>query len=398
MAKKKANQSVAKSKSKVCNKCDTNNPLNTKSCINCGAKKFAPDWVKRKKSISRFLSVQVTTSNPQFGKQEDRVTLSKWWPGGASSFHIPNPDQWTKIKDAIDGDLAGELKWASKKEIIKNITASKNEDKSISRDLKKLAIQYPELIGDATKVISQQAKKVSSVDEAVKLNKQLSEALENASSGFKEAFGRLIQELPKQKIRAVEGLADALEKWSLHQILSVAQEVRQRLDTIELFKERVLDEKTYEIIGENSIHRILEQSMWMIDERYWLMHSNSTLRTIIGDKLEKKDKKYAKKRPDFVCGMIGQKLILIELKRPSHKLEIEDLNQLETYLTIASDYSTEFKSSEAYLIGQSISSDLERRKKFRSNNFHVMTFTDLISDAEKRYKDYLRHYNAIQED
>jgi hypothetical protein len=89
--------------------------------------------------------------------------------------------------------------------------------------------------------------------------------------------------------------------------------------------------------------------------------------------------------------------VLIELKRPSHTLEIEDLNQLETYLTIASEYSTEFKSSEAYLIGQSISPDLERRKKFRSSNFHVMTFTDLISDAEKRYKDYLKHYKALQE-
>jgi len=394
----KAKRSKTTSKYKICNKCDASNSSLSKQCTQCGSKKFAPEWVKDKRSISRYLSVQITASNPEFGKPQDRLTLSKWWPGGASTFHIPTPEQWASIKNAIDGDLAGVLKWASKTELVKNISSYKREGKAVARDLKKIAAQYPDIVGDATSAIAAQAKKFSSVDDAFNMSKKLSDALKNASSGFKDAFLRLVDELPKQKIKAVEGLADALEKWELHQILSVAQEVRKRLDTIELFRERVLDEKTYEIIGDNSIHRILEQSMWMVDERYWLMHSNSTLRTIIGDKLAKKDARFAKKRPDFVCGSIGSKLIIIELKRPSHKLDIDDLNQLETNLTLASEYSTEFKSAEGYLIGQAIDSDLERRKKYSSSNFHIMTFSDLINDAERRYKDYLKHYKAIQED
>ena len=52
--------------------------------------------------------------------------------------------------------------------------------------------------------------------------------------------------------------------------------------------------------------------------------------------MNKKDrKKYGKKRPDFVCGTVGEKLILLELKKPYHQLQIKDLNRLENYLAMA---------------------------------------------------------------
>ncbi len=51
--------------------------------------------------------------------------------------------------------------------------------------------------------------------------------------------------------------------------------------------------------------------MWMLDERYWLMHSNETLRTIVGEKIDKDPKK----RPDFVCGLIGKKLMQLKFKK-----------------------------------------------------------------------------------
>jgi hypothetical protein len=62
------------------------------------------------------------------------------------------------------------------------------------------------------------------------------------------------------------------------------------------------------------------------DERYWLLHSNGTLRTFIGDEMLKKDRKhFGAKRPDFACGAIGDKLIILELKRPSHRDEYKDI-------------------------------------------------------------------------
>lgn len=184
-------------------------------------------------------------------------------------------------------------------------------------------------------------------------------------------------------------MSELLKTWSLKQITSISNQVIERVRTLELFKDRVLDDRTYEIRGDDSIHRILERAMWIIDERYWLLHSNVTLRKIVGDEVVKANKGNEKKRPDFVCGSVGEKLIIVELKRPSHPLEIDDLNQLENYLSII-EQKHSGKTFECYLIGKTISAELERKKKYRGSQFKVRTFSDLIDDTEKRYKEYLQ--------
>ena len=135
--------------------------------------------------------------------------------------------------------------------------------------------------------------------------------------------------------------------------------------------------------------------MWMIDERYFLLKSNKTLRDFIGKEMSKKDKKrHGDKRPDFVCGSVGDKLIIVELKRPSKTLNIEDLNQLETYLTVIEAYSTKYRSHEAYLMGNKQDEDLIKRSKFRSSIFKIWTYTDLIDNTETRYQEFLRHIQS----
>lgn len=178
--------------------------------------------------------------------------------------------------------------------------------------------------------------------------------------------------------------AKLLEEIKLHDVNSFAEIVKTRIQKLDFFKQISKDPKTYEIKGPNSIHRFLESNMWILDERYWLMHSNSQLRTIVGEKVDSDPQK----RPDFVCGQVGEKLIIIELKRPSHSLGTPDLNQLENYLKIIELHFTDYESFEAYLVGHTISDDLLKTKKYRSTNFKIKTYSDFIADAEKRYSEF----------
>ena len=166
--------------------------------------------------------------------------------------------------------------------------------------------------------------------------------------------------------------------------MNVAQQVKSRLDTIELFETQTENEKTFEITGDNSIDRILERAMWLINERYWLLQSNKSLRWFIGDEMSKRDRKrYGKNRPDFVCGTIDNRLIILELKRPSHRLTVDDLNQLETYMVVAEDY-TNSSSIEGYLVGRKGDEELVRRLR-RRRGFHVLYYAELIEQARTRY-------------
>jgi hypothetical protein len=108
--------------------------------------------------------------------------------------------------------------------------------------------------------------------------------------------------------------------------------------------------------------------------------------------MSKKDiKRYGKKRPDFVCGSIGNKLVIVELKRPSKILNYEDFNQLEEYLFIAEQYSTQYSRYEAYLVGNKQDDELIRRKKFKISSFNILTYSDLVDKTRARYQDYLKN-------
>lgn len=88
------------------------------------------------------------------------------------------------------------------------------------------------------------------------------------------------------------------------------------------------------------------------------------------------------RRPTYILG----------LKRPAHELTVDDLNQLETYVTLADKYKT-FSSYSAYLVGSKVNADLKARMKHRSNNFKILFYADIIEGVRGRYKDFLGSLN-----
>jgi hypothetical protein len=155
------------------------------------------------------------------------------------------------------------------------------------------------------------------------------------------------------------------------QIAAVATEVKRRVGLLTMFKACVLDDRTYEIRGDGSIHRLLELAMWIVDEHYWLMFSNSQLRTIVTDQLVKEDKKHELERPDFVCGTVDKRLIILEIKRPSHTLTVQDYNQLVRYVVLGEKYHTDHTGFDAILVGQKKSDELDRTLKVLGNRIKV---------------------------
>lgn len=386
-AKKKAAKKKA-AKFKVCSKCSTENPIKAESCKSCGKKRFEPEWVKAHRPLNRQFSVQITSSNPQFGEVSERITLSKWWPGGRATFHFPKAGQWDQVKKIINEDLGPKLGWESAEKLVKSATEKGAKSHSGKKDIAKLARDHPDFLKELIAALDPDKLSKQDFDSIVETFGQISDVLTNANAGFREAYLAIVKKLPKQKQRALEDLALLLEGWSLNVVTNVAQQVQARLETIDLFEKQIEDPRTFEIRGDKSIHRILERAMWLVNEEYWLLHSNRTLRVQIGNEMSKKDKKrYGKHRPDFVCGTVGNRLIILELKRPGHKLDIEDMNQLETYLAVAKKY---FKASSArgYLVGSSIDEELERRLEFRKGS-EILFYANVIDSTKKRYREFL---------
>lgn len=387
--KKKATYKKKITKFKVCSKCSTENLISAELCKSCGKSRFEPEWVKAHRPLNRQFSVQITSSNPQFGNVEERITLSKWWPGGRAIFHFPKAGQWEKVVEIINDDLGPKVGWETVASLVDSATKKGATSASGKKDIAKLAKDHPDFLKELIAAIDPDKFSKQDFGAIVETFGQISDVLTNANAGFREAYLAIVKKLPKQKQRALEDLALLLEGWSLNVVTNVAHQVQARLETINLFEKQIEDPRTFEILGDKSIHRILERAMWLVNEEYWLLHSNRTLRVQIGDEMSKKDKKrYGKKRPDFVCGTVGNRLIILELKRPGHKLDIDDMNQLETYLAVAKKY---FKASSTrgYLIGSTINDELERRLEFRKGT-EILFYANVIDSTKKRYHEFLK--------
>jgi ribosomal protein L40E len=388
--KKGKNKAAIKRKYQLCDTCGAHNRLKATECKECGGKRFAPDWVKEVRRINRSFSVQVNRAHPESKSDKPHLTLYKWWPGGRQTFNINTADHWAEVKRIVEVELGEFLGWKTADEIKASVESESKKALAAKKQIKNLVGQNPKFVTQVIKELK--LDKVSEEDFP-----KLSEAIGDLAQIFigideaqRTAIKKLIKQLPKQGKKAIEELSTLMEELTAGQIAAVAGEVNRRVGLLNTFKERVLDDRTYEITGEGSIHRLLEQAMWIVDERYWLMHSNRQLRTVVAKELAKEDKKLEKQRPDFVCGTVDRKLIIIEIKRPSHTLGVADLNQLERYVMLCQKYNAELTSYEAILVGQKESDDLTRTRKLRGGSQKVQTYTQLIDDTERRYADYLK--------
>lgn len=377
-----------KRKPRICDSCGAENKATARECSACGSERFAPKWIRQLRRVNRSFAVQVTDPHPKADSKEPRLTLYKWWPGNRATFNINTADQWAEVTRIVEVDLAEHLGWKTAEEIEASSAAEDARDAKAEKQIKGLVRSDPKFIAQVLRELRLDTVSEEDLPKLGEAIGDLADILMGVDEAQRAAIRKLVKQLPKQGEKAIRELSALMEELTAGQIAAVAGEVKRRVGLLDTFKERVLDDRTYEITGDGSIHRLLEKAMWIVDERYWLMHSNRQLRTIVTKQLAKEDDKFKEKRPDFVCGTVDRKLIVIEIKRPSHTLDVADLNQLEHYVLLCEKYDDDLSGYEAILVGQKASDDLSRTLKMRKG-FRFRTYTQLIDDTERRYADYL---------
>lgn len=314
-------------------------------------------------------------------------------------FSIPNESQLKVIQELI---LKGakELDWKVDSAINIQITEDKTDKIKSSKPSatvsKSVDLDIPDEIIDFFEQNPAVVEKFLSLkiqgydfDYIFQLLQILDKAVLNSSERIRVAFKEVVEKIAKEDAKSMQELSDLMEKYNLIQITSVTNLVKYRLDTIKNLEMMIQDEKTYEINTDKSVHRLLEKNMWLIDEQYWIAQSNQSLRTFIGNEIEKKHKKYKLKRPDFACVDFENRLIILELKRPKVELKKDELDQAELYLRIIKYYKAEsYKSILVILIGNRISTEakdiIENRK-----NVEIKTYQELLAKTRKRYTKFL---------
>lgn len=202
-----------------------------------------------------------------------------------------------------------------------------------------------------------------------------------------ESVQKIITEvlgLPKEEQNK---LAELLGNTTLSSIISSATIVANRLNFLDSLSELLFGQKTKKSFTErDQLHKILENESWIFDEEFALSQTEVTLNKVLekhlsklGDRSDTTDTVDPVLLPDGRQGRIDLMLskinqpragefdyLVVELKRPSKKIDSEVLNQIEKYaIAVAED--ERFLHTKANWTFLAISNELDSYAKRKAN-------------------------------
>jgi len=171
-----------------------------------------------------------------------------------------------------------------------------------------------------------------------------------------ESLQKILTEVLNLDQEKQKELAELLEKTDLTNIIKCAKTVSNRLNFLIGLENLVYDRETKnKLLERDQLHKIVENEAWIFDENFTLSASEATLNEVLQIHIDKLGKRCDDDTPvkresgnqgrvDLLLGLAIRPRedemdhLVVELKRPSKKIDTEVLDQARSYaLAIAGD-------------------------------------------------------------
>lgn len=228
-----------------------------------------------------------------------------------------------------------------------------------------------------------------------------------------KAIQKILNEVLNLNNEERDMFAELLGKMELTSIIQSAKVVADRLAFIHGL-EYLLDEHKKDLREVDQLHKILEREVWLFDENFTLSVSDQNLVKVLEAHLNKLGKRSDDvvstdiegnhlKRTDLMLSRSIQikdgyhEFLIVELKRPSVKIDRDIIGQLEDY-AVAISKSPKFDKKKCHWKYIAVSNELADNALLRmedatngkifmndkSIEMYVMTWAEVINNAKSR--------------
>jgi hypothetical protein len=320
------------------------------------------------------------------------------------------------------------INWAI--DVLKNHVAERSTSiqDSIIDELKRVdAYPYSEDISDPVEVAEREVFDLVAVAARTTLRstnrRQVSMTTKLMRLALQEQPGELdkiLEEVLNLSIQERADLTELLQHSTLGSVISAASEVTRRLDLITVLRHMIYEPDLSDAFREvDQLHPLIRDNTWIFGETWQLTASERSLRTILRNVIrddvileddledylgtaEEGDRRRIDlllQRTHYGPDDLRQRLV-VELKRPSVELGVEEAQQISGYAARLSTHpGTGASKWKFVLIGSEINADLKpqvnqrNRKKghfVEGDHFDVfvMNWGDLLNECESRYRFY----------
>lgn len=215
-------------------------------------------------------------------------------------------------------------------------------------------------------------------------------------------FQEMIASLPDNPEDAK--LIEVFQEWGVIEAREILRIVEGRLSTIEQFVKFIKD-NAREV---PTIHNFFKEWPWILDPTWTQWNDEIYFSQLLKENFPDEKLTEPNRRIDFVCIGAGDTVHVIELKRPLHKIDAEDLEQLLRYVAFIRERLGNFtersyRDASGYILAGSESDDYltrEKKKILSQSRIYVRRYDELITVAYKLHEDFrkkLREFESKNE-
>ena len=214
-------------------------------------------------------------------------------------------------------------------------------------------------------------------EDSSKTNKRITfDLIKHAIKENPESLNKIFQDVLKLPKELQDNMAELLKKVSLSSIITSTQLIANRLDFVRSLELLLFDKDSKkELLERDQLHKVLAKETWIFGEEFHLSHNEATLNEVLDKHLKtlRKEDKDGKdvKLEDGSTGRLDlllarsipqsraeeREYLVVELKRPSKKIDTEVLSQIKDYArAVAKD--ERFKDTNTRWIFWAVSNEM----------------------------------------
>ena len=219
-----------------------------------------------------------------------------------------------------------------------------------------------------------------------------------------DAFLEIAEELAEADLENVGVILNLFREWQVVEAKEMARVTDGRITTIEKLQ-NLIDRDALEV---PTLHNFLKEFPWVIDPRWTLVDDEVRFTSLLRQNFpEPPELPETDRRIDFLCVREGTNLVVVEIKRPSLKASMKELNQIQEQVNFARDYASKttdqeykYQSVTGYLLCGDMADTFNvrgTRDNLANAGIYVRLYSDLLSTAQRVHKDLIKRYNQLRD-
>ena len=218
-----------------------------------------------------------------------------------------------------------------------------------------------------------------------------------------DAFWEIAEDLTETEFEDTEKLLNLFREWEIVEAKEMARVTQGRITTIEKLQ-KLIEDNALEV---PTLHNFLKEFPWVIDPRWSLVDDEVRYSDLLRDRFpEDDDVPESDRRIDFLCVREGTNLVVVEIKRPSSKASLKDLDQIEDYVSFMRDHIRQTSDPEnkyaevtGYLLCGGLVDTYRVREKnliLSNSQIYIRKYMDLLGMVKRAHDEFLDRYNQLQ--